>query len=415
MIGLSMLPAESVISAPKQTESTAGQDWPAIIAQLKDALWKSTQQSEVKAQLAIAYNNYGVSLGEQSKWEPAIAQMEEAVRLAPEDPEFKSNLARIYLQQAASLRGGEGNASKNRQQSTKVTGLLRKALANDPELAEAYAMLGELEYESQHLKEAKKAWEHAKKLNPTLPGLNEALARLNTEIPVESDFDRLSHLYFDIRYEEGVDRSVGFNIQEVLLEARRTVGNDFRYWPSSKIVVIVYSAQTFRSMRQDTPEWVGGQFDGKIRLPLPGGDYDAQTVRQILFHEYTHAVVRDLSRNRCPIWFNEGLAEYQGARAGKKRVDQLKQALVKNQLIAWPGMNQGFSQSLTATQVALAYQQAHSIVEYLAQRYGFFRLRKVLAHVGDGMPVETALTQEFKITLERLERHWRESLPGFVG
>jgi hypothetical protein len=203
-------------------------------------------------------------------------------------------------------------------------------------------------------------------------------------------------------------------LQDALLQARRKVGNDFRYWPSTKLVVLVYSSKTFRGMRQDTPEWVGGQYDGKIRLPLPDKDMDDLTVRQILFHEYTHALIRDLSKGKCPVWFNEGLAEYQGALAGTKHTDLLSQALEQNRLLPWPQMNGSFAHNLSVVQVGLAYQQAHSIVAYLADRYGFWRLRKIIAQTGEGIPVETSLAKEFKISLERLERNWREWLPSFV-
>ena len=390
-------------------------DWPVIISTLKESLWRSPNDGSVKTQLSIAHNNYGVKLGDQGKWQLAIDELEEAVKLDPQTTDFRKNLSRMYLQQAASLRTEAANRSTSRQQDVKVAGLVRKALTYDPTAAEAYAMLGEIEYENQRLKEAKQAWEKASKLNPNLPGLREAMQKLSEELPVEGDFDRLTHLYFDIRYEESqVNRSVGFDVQETLLQARRDVGNAFRYWPSNKMIVLVYSAQTFHAMRQNTPEWVGGQYDGKIRLPLPGGELDASVVRQILYHEYTHALVRDLAAGKCPVWLNEGLAEYQGARAGRRYTELLAEALKKNQLFPWKELDAHFSPSLSAAEVGLAYQEAHSIVAYLSDRYGFWRLRKVLANVGGGMPVDQALSKEFHTPLERLERNWRDWLPGFA-
>ncbi len=404
--------AEDGRNAPIARDS---RDWPAIISALKESLWRSPNDASVKAQLSIAHNNYGVKLGDQGEWQLAIDQLEEAVKLSPQTTDFRKNLSRMYLQQAASLRSEAANRNTSRLQDSKVAGLVHKALTYDPTMAEAYAMLGEIEYDNQRLKEAKQAWEKASKLNPNLPGLREAMKKLSEELPVEGEFDRLSHLYFDIRYEESqVDRSVGFDVQETLLQARREVGNAFRYWPNTKIIVLVYSAQTFHAMRQNTPEWVGGQYDGKIRLPLPGGELDASIVRQILFHEYTHALVRDLAAGKCPVWLNEGLAEYQGARAGRRYTELLADALQKDHLFAWKDLDGHFSPSLTAPEVGLAYQQAHSIVAYLSERYGFWRFRKVLANVGEGMPVDQALSKEFHTPLERLERNWREWLPGFA-
>ena len=389
------------------------EDWPEIIKSLKEAMWREPARENLKEQLALAYNNYAVEFSNQGKWDEAVAQMKEALKLEPERREFKRNLASIYVQQAADMRQPSRTRSGRTQDST-VRALLNEAINLDPQIAEAYLILGHLEYDGQRLKEAKRAWEKAKKINPNLPGLAEALGRIKDELPVEGDFDRVSHSYFDVRYENQLQSNVGADIQEMLLEARRNVGADFRYWPNYKLVALVYDGRTFRRMRQETPEWVGGQFDGKIRLPLPDGEFDQKQVKQIVFHEYTHALIYDLAKNRCPIWLNEGMAEYQGSRAGKRHSELLAQALQQDILIPWESLNSQFSTSLSPTQVGLAYQQSESIVEYLVQRYGFWRLRKILTAVSESQAVEEAITEEFHVSQARLQKDWRAWLSDFV-
>jgi hypothetical protein len=292
--------------------------------------------------------------------------------------------------------------------------LVEKALKLSPQMAEAYLLLGDIDYGSQKLKEAKRSWEQARKLNPNLSGLQDRLNRLEREMPVESEFDRLSHFYFDLRYEDSVERSTGFDMQDMLMEARRTIGADFRHWPKYATVVLIYSAANFRRIRQEAPEWVGGQFDGKIRVPLPDSEYDLADIKMILFHEYTHVLVRDLTGGRCPTWLNEGLAEYGGAKSGLRRTEALYAAMHAEQLIPWAELDSQFSYSSPPERVYLAYQQSHSIIAYIAQRYGFWRLRKILTAVSGGTPVLEALSKEFSIKIDRLERNWREWLPGFA-
>jgi hypothetical protein len=236
------------------------------------------------------------------------------------------------------------------------------------------------------------------------------LEQLNQEFPVESDFERLTQAYFDIRYTESLARSEGFDVRDDLLEARRTVGSDFQHWPKHRLIVLLYGADQFRTMRAGTPDWLAGQYDGKVRVPLPGQSLDRTAVKRTLVHEYTHAVLHDLTKGQLPVWFNEGLAEYEAWKGKPPAWSALKPALKDDRLIPWAQLSSNFSMSLSAEAVALAYEQSHSIVRYLVERYGFWRIRRLLKALVEGVPFEDALAKEFRQKPARLEAEWRKWL-----
>ena len=376
-----------------------GPDWPVVITQLRQQLDHLPGHAATRKQLAIAYNNYGISLAEQGQWTVAVAQLEEAMRIDTSDAKFQTNLARIYLQQA--------NLLYEAHQAEDAKAAISKATALAPQEANAYALLGELEYYSQHLKEAKAAWERALALDPNLEDVRKKLEQLNQELPIESKFERLSQAYFDIRYTEELDRSSGFDIRDALLKARREVGSDFAYWPSRKVVVLVYSAEQFRRLRQDTPDWIAGQYDGKIRVPLPGPSLDPQTVHRTLVHEYTHALVHAVTNNRCPTWLNEGLAEYEAWKDQAPPWRFLRPARAQQRLIPWTDLSAQFSTELSQQNVLLAYEQSQSIVRYLVERYGFWKIRRVLKALASGTALDAALTEEVHLKPAKLEARWR--------
>jgi hypothetical protein len=237
---------------------------------------------------------------------------------------------------------------------------------------------------------------------------------VNDELPVEAKFERLSQASFDLRYEEGLDRPVGFDVRDALLAARREVGGHFSCWPKYKIVVLMYSAENFRKLRAEVPEWVAGQFDGKIRLPMPSNGLPATTVRQILYHEYTHALIHELAAGKCPLWLNEGLAEYEGRTQGAGTVDRLRAAHQEGRLIPWTELNSYFSSSRSSDEVALAYEQSYSIVAYLVWRYSFWRFKRLLSAFAAGKEWEPAFADEFRTKPARLERQWLDWLPEFL-
>ena len=379
-------------------------DWPATISRLQQQVYQAPNRGVARQQLAIAYNNYGVQLSEQGQWDLAVQQLREAIRLDAANTSFQQNLAQVRLQQAST-------AYQSQRQADALTAL-DEAIALNPKLADAYALRGRIEYNQQKLQEAKTAWERSLELNPSQPKIAEQLERLKQELPVESKFDRVSQAYFDLRYSEQLERPVGFDIRDTLFEARRLIGSAFGYWPDHKIVVLVYGADTFRKLRQETPEWVSGQFDGKIRVPLPSAQLDQATVRGILFHEYTHALIYDLGGGRCPLWMNEGLAEYEGRTQAPRPLLLLKKAHDRQALVPWLELSEHISMSLPAEEVGLAYEQSYSMVTYLAERYGFWRFRRLLKAFAEGVEWPAAMEAEYRMKLSRLEARWLEWLPG---
>ncbi|MDP3721909.1 MAG: tetratricopeptide repeat protein, partial [Candidatus Omnitrophota bacterium] len=327
---------------PSEQESM---NWSEVIARLRQEMHQRPGHAQTRQQLAIAYNNDGVRLSEQGEWTLAVTQLQEAIRLDAANEQFRNNLRQVYLQQAQ-----DGYA---RHQLNEAIRVLDQLLALAPDVAQAYALRGQIEYDRQRLKEAKAAWERALELDPSQTSLSKRLEQLNQELPIESSFERLSQAYFDVRYEEALERPVGFDVRDALLEARRSIGSNFAYWPKHKFVVLVYTAEQFQALRRQMPDWVGAYFDGKIRMPLPSDQLDQATVEQILFHEYTHAVIHDLTNGTCPLWLNEGLAEYEGRTQRAGSLERLAAAHRADALIPWAELSERISTTRPAEEVAL--------------------------------------------------------------
>ena len=143
----------------EEAEATQTADWPVMIARLRQEVQRRPGFAQLRQQLAVAYNNYGVSLSNQGQWETAVAQLREAVGLDPQNAQLSKNLAMVYVSRAQSesqaKRTGEALAS------------IDLALKADPDIAEAYILQGDIEYDRQRLKEAREAWQHALKLEVT--------------------------------------------------------------------------------------------------------------------------------------------------------------------------------------------------------------------------------------------------------
>lgn len=351
-----------------------------------------------KEQLAAAYNNYGVALAQSGQVEAGVAQLRQGLQLAPEQPQLRRNLAELLTQRAQILM-----AQRKHREAQK---LLQEALTYD-ESAGTWALLGVIHDEAQKFPEAERAWKRALQLDPQISGISERLARLRQERAIEQPFNKLTQVYFNIRYPAGLPASVEYQLREVLEEARHGVGQDLGQYPSQQITVLLYTPEQFHQLRQDTPEWVAGQYDGKVRLPLMTDPASPQ-FRQIVWHEYTHVVVQELSRGRCPTWLNEGLAEFEGTRQRPSQYPQLRRSLKAGALIPFARLQGDFSAVRSAEEAALAYEQSLSLVTYLVERYGLWRVKRLLKAFGDGASSEDALLKEYRLRPAELERQWLE-------
>lgn len=250
-------------------------------------------------------------------------------------------------------------------------------------------------------------------MSPNFPGLESRLQKLQGELSVEKQFDRVGNAHFDLRFQDQIDRSTAFDLRGELDQARREVGRDFSYWPRRRTVVLIYSEEGFSKVRRG-PDWAAGLYDGKTRVPFPSNPAAQATVTSTLYHEYTHALIHDITHNKCPVWLNEGIAEYQEARTREPFLSHLQGAVEKKQLIPLASLDAAFK-SRDANVTGLAYQQSYSLVTYLVKKYRFYRLRRVLEAIGEDKSVEEAFHEEFRLTMSQLEQRWTPWLPGFAN
>ena len=152
----------------------------------------------------------------------------------------------------------------------------------------------------------------------------------------------------------------------------------------------------------------------RYAFPFPATPRGQAAVKATLYHEYTHALIHDITHNKCPVWLNEGIAEHQESRQREPHLAQLKAALRSGQLIPLSSLDAAFK-SRDANVAGLGYQQSYSLVTFLVQKYHFYRIRKVLEAIGNGETLEDAFKDELRISMAQLEARWKQWLPGFVA
>jgi len=278
----------------------------------------------------------------------------------------------------------------------------QKAVREQPTHVDVQALLGELYYQRQDLTQAKQSWEKALKLAPSRQDIRERLDKLNRESQVERDLSRSDTSPFVVRFaRDQIPTSQG-ELRDILREVYRLIGQQVGYFPDHPITVLLYSEEEFNKVKGASHQ-AAGLYDGKIRLPLPVGEAAVWELKRVLWHEYTHALVHDLSRGRCPTWLNEGIATLQEARVQPLDLSVVKEALHQGKLYTW---NQLWNRRYEEADLKLQYTQSHLIAAYLVKRWGWKPLAGLLNRLGQGYPIEDALQAEYRMASAAIEKEW---------
>lgn len=284
---------------------------------------------------------------------------------------------------------------------------LDRAREINPKEFAAYQLLGELYYRKDDLETAALYWEKAVELNPSDSRSRERLERIKREHKTEKDFNRDVTSHFLIKYEGRERIETGRIVLRILEDAYGEVGRALSFYPSNEIQVILYSGKQFQEVT-DAPGWSGAIYDGKIRMPIGGVEQETPGLRRMLYHEYTHAVIRAISA-RCPTWLHEGLAQYFEGRdidpRQKEAFKKMGQAGTLPPLASLEGSFMG----LSGNQAAFAYTFSLSAVRYLVDTYGMYRIKILLEELGHGADIAKAVNASMLISYEELERGWRSS------
>ena len=143
------------------------------------------------------------------------------------------------------------------------------------------------------------------------------------------DWQYIQSEHFDVYFYEG-----GYDIARFTAEAAETsyvsIRNTFQFEITERIAIIVYQShndfQQTNVVYSYLSEGIGGVtelFKNRIVLPYEG-NYDQ--FRHVIHHELVHAVMNDMLYGgsvqslvsgqvaQVPLWFSEGLAEYESQR-----------------------------------------------------------------------------------------------------
>ena len=394
---------------------------------------RSLKDSENR--LAKRLNDEGLALYAQGHFEAAAERFEEALAQNPSDPVLKNNFANaigsqawqmiesdqlaealLQFQRAVDLKPeeaafymGMGLTHYRLNEEESALDMLKTAILYRSDDPQPYILLGEIYYGRDELDLAVGYFEKATELAPNDQGLENRLGKALRDQKTQGDFQQQATRHFTVKFEGHEEISVAREVTNLLEEAYRQIGQSLSAFPQTPITVILYSEQQFRDVTL-SPGWSKGIFDGKIRIPIEGIQSDQTLLEKIVNHEYTHALIYDLSKTPIPTWLNEGIAlnlEGMGADPWENIIRIHTQRGGK--LIPLKNLHGSFL-SFSDRRASLAYAESYSATRYLIDRYSLYKIRELILDMANGSTFERAFEDRLMVPYERFENNWRSQV-----
>ena len=266
---------------------------------------------------------------------------------------------------------------------------LERARRVDPQSPEVGKFMGWAYSGQNKLELAIGEWKKSLALRAD-PEVEKALAKAQRDQQEEAGYREGQSAHFQIRYSgAAAPQSLVRGVLRTLEEHFSTIESVLNYTPPESIGVVLYTDQAFMDITR-APSWAGALNDGRIRVPVQGLREMNSELSRTLKHELTHSFITQKTRARCPVWLQEGVAQWmEGASAGDSAsafvsaFDRTHQTFSLGALET-PWIN------LPGDDARLAYAWALSVVEFIIKQGGPEDITRMLDQIAAGSDTQTA-------------------------
>jgi len=315
-----------------------------------DALARLDAKAAAGGSDAVASAVAGESLASRFAYDhgdlnAALDHAQRAVALAPEQVPLLLDVAYVHLRRA---------------EYTAALDALDPARRLAPDSADVAKLTGWANYGLNRLAAAISEWKHAQELHHD-DDLAQALQKAEHELEVEGDFREGDSAHFVLRYYGGATPELARGILQELESDFDEISRLLNDTPAEPISVILYTNEAFKDITR-APGWVGALNDGRIRVPVQGLNFVTPDLAHELKHELTHSFINAKTHGNCPVWLQEGMAQWvEGRRSGDAAPALL--ALYNHQADPSLAILEGSWMKLPADFVVTAYAWSLAVVE----------------------------------------------------
>ncbi|MEI7895115.1 MAG: hypothetical protein WCI05_18615 [Myxococcales bacterium] len=229
----------------------------------------------------------------------------------------------------------------------------------------------------------------------------------------------------EVRYQDEEDAALGPLLADTVVAGRDMLSRELGVtWPKPTRFVVVrdhlsLSAMTGLPYRAaQTTGTVAVAKWGRVTLLSPRATHHGYAWRDTVVHELTHLAITRATRDRAPLWVQEGIAKHQEARwrtlgpfDDRPSPDAVAARGVELGLaLALDKLGPSIAMLPSADQAMVAFAEVTSFVKFLVATQGNEVLPRLLGALREGASIEDAMQTVTGADLATWDKRWRVEL-----
>jgi hypothetical protein len=285
---------------------------------------------------------------------------------------------------------------------------LERARRVAPDSPEGAKLTGWAYYGLNRLPQAVEEWRRSQRLRPD-DDVAGALAKAERDLEAERNFREDGSEHFVLRYDGAAAPELARSILRQLENDFRSVSATLNYSPAEPVAILLYTNRAFADITR-APAWVGAVNDGRIRIPVQGLVSVTPALARVLRHELAHSLIAGKTRGRCPVWLQEGVAQWMdGSRVGAAGAASLVARYDRHEDPSLAPL-EGSWMNLPSDFVGTAYAWSLAVVESLVHAGGPSDIERLLDRIASEATAEAAVRSAVRLDYPALNRFTAEFL-----
>jgi len=314
--------------------------------------------------VALGHHAAALHLIRKGEVEEAIGHYRRGLTYAPQHLGLLLSISYLHLKQS------------QYSQALEYVERAKRATPDDPDV---FKLAGWAYYGANKMEDAVREWKRSYELRPDSE-VEAALEKARRDQEEESQYREGVTRHFNLRYHGGAAPQLAREILRALEEHFRAIESQINYSPPESIGVILYTEQAFQDITS-APAWAGALNDGRIRVPVQGLAALNSELSRVLKHELVHSFIGQKTRNRCPTWINEGIAQWLESKRSGEMAETFVHAYEQYKRVLPLAEMEGTWTGLSPDAAAAYYAWSLAVVEYIVGRYGMGDVERVLERI----------------------------------
>jgi tetratricopeptide (TPR) repeat protein len=210
----------------------------------------------------------------------------------------------------------------------------------------------------------------------------------------------LTNQNFRVRMSASEAAVYGHRVLDLLARARTQLSERYGYAPTEPVLVDLFAdAKDFEVRTFGMPEnsgYLGVCFGSVITANSPAAPTSrAANWESMLWHEFTHVVTLQMTKNQMPRWLSEGISVFEEEQAnpawGQRLNPRMREMILGDEFVPLSKLSTAFLTATDRLHLQFAYCESSLAVAFLVEQYGLDAMKRLLRALGAGVALDKAI------------------------